>query len=132
MASRINPSSFDKALGEFKEGLGRREIEEFRTTTLKELKISIGKLQAQQHAQGQQQDLNRLQPFIEAIEQYGKMVGIFYSNDDIVTFVWVSDSLVFSITLQHKSSLRYRDLSSSCCRYNVPIPRTVLITDNYE
>ncbi|KAI1147252.1 putative zinc finger protein [Nemania diffusa] len=88
MASRINPSSFDKALGEFKEGLGRREIEEFRTTTLKELKISIGKLQAQQHAQGQQQDLNRLQPFIEAIEQYGKMVGIFYSNDDIVTFVW--------------------------------------------
>ncbi|KAJ2989302.1 hypothetical protein NUW58_g3537 [Xylaria curta] len=88
MASRIDRSFFDKTLRDFKEGLRRREIEDFKTTTLKELKTSIAELQAKQHAQRRIQDLNRLQPFIEAIEQYGEVVGIFYNNNDIVAFVW--------------------------------------------
>ncbi|TGJ88444.1 hypothetical protein E0Z10_g384 [Xylaria hypoxylon] len=88
MAGHIDQSLFDKALGEFKEGLGRREIEGFRATTLKDLKTSIGKLQAKQHAQRRLQDLTRLQPFLGAIEQYEQLVDLFYSNNDIVAFVW--------------------------------------------
>ncbi|KAI8630498.1 putative zinc finger protein [Xylariaceae sp. FL1651] len=88
MAGHTNQLLFDKALGEFKEGLRRREIEDFKTTTLKELNTTIRQLQAKQHAQRRLQDLNRLQPFLKAIEQYGELVDRFYSNNEIVAFVW--------------------------------------------
>ncbi|KAI1113983.1 putative zinc finger protein [Nemania sp. NC0429] len=88
MAHYIDHSLFDNALGEFKRSLRRREIEDFRKTTLEDLKTSIGELQTRQHAQRRLQDLNRLQPFLTAIEQYGKVVGTLYGNEDIVAFIW--------------------------------------------
>lgn len=96
MAGQINHSSFDKALDQFKEGLGRREIEDFKTTTLKDLKINIGNLQAKQHAQRRLRDFSRLQLFLEAIEQYRDVVDKLYSNNDIIAFIWVS---VFEVML---------------------------------
>ncbi|KAI0192374.1 hypothetical protein EV127DRAFT_426763 [Xylaria flabelliformis] len=88
MDDHINQSLFDKALEEFKQSLGRREINDFKATTMKELKASIGKLQAKQHAQRRLKDLNRLEPFLEAIQQYEELVSKFYRNDDIVAFIW--------------------------------------------
>ncbi|KAK6082031.1 zinc finger protein [Seiridium cupressi] len=80
--------AFDNAIKEFKEGLGRRDLEDFRTTIFEHLKANIANLQVRQHSQRRLQDLSRLQPFLEAVDQYSKVVVSFYLNDDTVAFVW--------------------------------------------
>lgn len=91
MASNPHQRTFEGVLEEFKKGLKRRELESFKITTFKELERSIGHLQAKQHSQRQLQNLNRLKPFLEAIEQYGKVIEVFYNSNEIVAFVWVSN-----------------------------------------
>ncbi|GAW19057.1 hypothetical protein ANO14919_085410 [Xylariales sp. No.14919] len=88
MTGSVEQSLFGEALGEFKQGLGRRVVEDFKATTLDELKASIGKLQTIQHRQRRLQDLTRLQRFIDAIEQYGKLVDELYGRNDLVAFIW--------------------------------------------
>lgn len=92
MATSIHQASFERAIENFKKGLGRREMDDFRKTTFTELKETIATLQARQHFQRRLQDFNRLHSFLETIEQYGKVVTeLFYRSDDIVAFVWVGD-----------------------------------------
>lgn len=88
------PSPFEEAIGRFTEGLRRRDVEDIRVTTLKHLKASIANLQARQHSQRRLQNLNRLEPFLEAIEQYGKVVSSLYGDINIVAFVWVGYSII--------------------------------------
>lgn len=84
-----HPSPFEEAIGRFTEGLRKRDAEDFRATTLNHLRTSIANLQAKQHSQRRLQNLTRLEPFIEAIEQYGTVVSDFCDNTNIVAFVWV-------------------------------------------
>lgn len=90
MASNPHAPAFERVLEEFKKGLKKRDQENFKITTFKELRKSIGDLQTKQHSQRRLQNLNRLKPFLEAIEQYGKVVEVFCNSNDIVAFVWVS------------------------------------------
>ncbi|KAI0146814.1 hypothetical protein BJ166DRAFT_470922 [Pestalotiopsis sp. NC0098] len=89
-------SPFEAAIRRFTDGLRlrRRVAEDFRTTTLDHLKAIIVNLQDRQHPQRRLQNLNRLLPFLEAVEQYGKVVSTFYGDTNIVAFVWVSDPIV--------------------------------------
>ncbi|KAI0157994.1 putative zinc finger protein [Hypoxylon sp. FL1284] len=120
MADNYCLSPFEKAIGEFKEGLSRRDIEDFRTTTLDQLRTAIVTLQTRLHTQRRLQDLNRLQPFLEAIEQYGKLVSTFYRNNDTVALIWTTsvDDVAFCELLNAYECigealpllLQYRDL----------------------
>lgn len=80
--------SFEKSIVEFKEGLRKRDVEDFRATELEHLRTRIATLQTRQHAQRRLQDFNQLHPFLEVIEQYGKVVASFYPNKEIVAFIW--------------------------------------------
>jgi hypothetical protein len=91
MASNLQQLKFESLLKEFKRTLKRKERENFRTTTFKELEKTIGDIQARQHSQRRLQNLNRLKPFLEAVRQYEKVIKVFYDNDDILAFIWVSD-----------------------------------------
>lgn len=83
-------SDFETVLREFKQGIERnRDKESFKTTTLEVLRDSIVKIQAQQHAGRQLQDLNRLAPFLEAAKQYGEVVHLFCKSSEIMPFIWV-------------------------------------------
>lgn len=97
MDDNCHQSPFEKSIGEFKEGLRRRDVEDFRATTLEDLRTRIATVQSRLHAQRRLQDLNRLQPFLDAIEQYGKVVSTFFRSTDIVAFIWVSVQFVCSI-----------------------------------
>lgn len=88
MASNRDQPSFEKSLVEFKEGLRRRDVEDFRATELEHLRTRIATLQSRMHAQRRLQDFNQLQPFLEAIEQYGNVISSFYPNKEIVAFIW--------------------------------------------
>lgn len=73
-------------------------MDDFRKTTFNELKETIATLQARQHFERRLQDFNRLHLFLEAIEQYGKVVTeLFYRSDDVVAFIWVGDRYCIEI-----------------------------------
>lgn len=90
MASNSHVTSFERALNEFKKDLKKRDQDNFKSTTFDGLQQCIGDLQKKQHSSRRLQSLNRLKPFIEAIEQYGKVVTVFANTNEIVAFVWVS------------------------------------------
>jgi hypothetical protein len=90
MASNPHAPAFERELEEFKKGLKKRDQENFKMATFKELEKSIGDLQTKQLSQRRLQNLNRLKPFLDAIEQYGKVVQVFCNSNEIVAFVWVS------------------------------------------
>ncbi|WKT53623.1 P-loop containing nucleoside triphosphate hydrolase [Fusarium oxysporum f. sp. vasinfectum] len=79
---------FQSALEEFKKDLNKRDQENFHATTREALRMSIAILQAQQHAQRRLQNLNRLLPFLTAIEQYGEVVQGFCDSNEIMAFIW--------------------------------------------
>jgi hypothetical protein len=89
MASNSQATPFERALDEFKKDLKKRDQDNFKNTTLDGLKQCIGDLQKKQHSTRRLQNLNRLKPFIEAIEQYGRVITIFANSNDLVAFVWV-------------------------------------------
>ncbi|KAF5984602.1 Pfs domain-containing protein [Fusarium coicis] len=79
----------DTVLEQFKQTLqGKKDLENFKATTLDTLKDSISEIQAKQHARRQLQNLNRLAPFLEATKQYGDLAHLFYEGDEIMPFIW--------------------------------------------
>lgn len=110
MASFSHQSAFERALEGFKEGLKRREIDDFKSTTLSELRSGIITLQATQHSQRQLRNLNRLQPFLEATEEYAEVIREFCDGDDIIAFLWVRSPQLKSF---NTSLYFHRDPSSS-------------------
>lgn len=87
MASQA--SVFERALKDFKKGLKKKDEHNFKFTTIDDLRSSILKLQNDQNSKRRLQNLNRLAPFLEAIEQYGKVVEVFCNSNEFVAFIWV-------------------------------------------
>ncbi|OTB01430.1 hypothetical protein M426DRAFT_266146 [Hypoxylon sp. CI-4A] len=85
--------SLKKTLEDFKQGLRSHEIEDFKTTTLDDLKKSIRDLQAKHPRLQRLRDLTRLQQFYEAITQYGEIVKHIYDNHEIIAFIWKTFSV---------------------------------------
>jgi hypothetical protein len=88
----VHPPGFQSLLEEFKKNLKKRDQENFNATTYETLRASIASLQAPQHAQRRLKNLNRLMPFLRAVEQYGNVVRGFCDTNEILAFIWVSNS----------------------------------------
>lgn len=89
MSNNAPIAPFERAVAQFKMGLKKRDQENFKKTTLNDLKQCIGDLQQKQHASRRLKGLTRIQPFIEAMEQFGKVIAVFANTNEIVAFVWV-------------------------------------------
>ena len=85
----VTQSHFESILEDFKSGLKKRDQENFRLTTLEDLEQTIADIQAEQHGERRLQNLNRLKPFLECLNQYGNVVDIFCNSSQFLPFVWV-------------------------------------------
>lgn len=85
----LDAAPFERALAQFKMGLKKRDQEAFKKTTLADLKQCIGELQDKQHSSRRLQNLHRIQPFLEAMDQFGKVIAVFANTNDFVAFIWV-------------------------------------------
>ena len=66
-----------------------KEIQDFKLTTLDELRGVIQDIQKRGVQNGHLQCLTRMKPFISAMQDYGKIVEVFLNTSDILCFVWV-------------------------------------------
>ena len=84
------PSIFNQSLARFKTSLTPAEVDDFQFTSLEDVEKAIADLQRKQAATKTLRNLNRLKPFLDAIEQYGKVIEIFVNASIMVAFIWVS------------------------------------------
>ena len=92
MASTPPPSTqatpFIRASQAFQSELSSEDRDDFAYTTLEDLQQAIQEIQSKQGRKSQ--NLARMKPFLEGIQQYGQIVEVFLNVSNLIAFVWVS------------------------------------------
>jgi len=81
---------FHKVLEQFKASISDNDREEFQFVTLDDLQAVIASIQEKQASEKKMRNLARLEKFLEAMDEYGKVIEIFLNNSQFIAFVWVS------------------------------------------
>ncbi|KAI1128502.1 hypothetical protein F5Y10DRAFT_292051 [Nemania abortiva] len=81
-------NGFQRALDAFVSRLKPSEKSLFKVTTLDELKVTILTIQADQRARKKMMHLNRILPFLETMDQLGKVIEVFLNTTNFLAFVW--------------------------------------------
>lgn len=90
MASPAKPSSsFQRSLARFRDTLSPEQRQEFKICTLEDVHVAIESIQRVHGRQRRLRNMNRVKGFLEAMEQYGKVIEVFLNSTEILGFVWV-------------------------------------------
>ncbi|KAJ5090487.1 hypothetical protein N7532_009171 [Penicillium argentinense] len=104
MSTPNSSSAFEKALETFKGSLSKRDQNTFKAATFQDLQSSIDDLQRTQHGKRQTRWLKRLGPFLEAMDQWGKVVEVFCNSNEIVAFVWGPVKFLLQVASNHQKA----------------------------
>ena len=86
MASLEN--SLRVVLSSFTKRLTPKELDDFQSTTLKDVRLEIDRIQAEQASRKEMMNMPRIQSFLEAMEQFGKVIEVFLNSSQFVAFIW--------------------------------------------
>ncbi|RYP79052.1 hypothetical protein DL771_000030 [Monosporascus sp. 5C6A] len=100
----LNPDSFERALNTFKQSLSPSLARQFSDCKLEDVKDVIRGIQQKQGKEGRLRDMRRLGAFIEAIEQFGKVVEVFVNANEFVCFIWGPIKFLLGIARTHLDS----------------------------
>jgi hypothetical protein len=110
--------AFRKALHEFRSDLPQDDRDEFKCTTLEDLQRSILDIQAKHVSGRKSKNMTRLKPFLEAMEQYGKVIEVFLNTSEFIAFVWVyADVSVMTESQLTSSYVGPNEISLAGVRY---------------
>ncbi|KAG4441876.1 hypothetical protein IFR05_002617 [Cadophora sp. M221] len=84
----LNINTFDDVLQDFKKGLNQKQIQNFEFVTLNDVRETALRIQSEQDQTKSLMNMTRLEGFLEAMEQFGKVIGIFVNASTFVAFVW--------------------------------------------
>jgi hypothetical protein len=84
----VPSNGFERALKAFESRLKPSERAQFRTASLDDLKITLLSIQAEQRARKQMMHMGRIRSFLEAMEQFGKVIEVFLNVNNFLAFVW--------------------------------------------
>ncbi|KAH6873889.1 hypothetical protein B0T10DRAFT_233779 [Thelonectria olida] len=88
----LNPDSFDRALRTFKKSLSPTLAKKFSICTLGDLKDTVRDIQQKEGTaqDGRLRNMVRLRAFVEAMEEFAKVVEIFLNANEFVCFIWIA------------------------------------------
>lgn len=91
MATPDVEKEFQDVLRAFKKqaNLTSEEEDEFRFTTIQDLQSAILRIRGEQWTDRRLRALNRLDPILKTLQQYGQVVEVFVNAADMVAFIWV-------------------------------------------
>ncbi|KAI0456380.1 WD40 repeat-like protein [Xylaria acuta] len=96
--------SFQKALDRFKKALPPNLVDEFSVCTLRDVRDICRDIQDMHGREGKLRHMRRLAAFVEAMEQFGKVVEVFANVNEIVCFIWGPIKFLLGITKTHMDS----------------------------
>jgi hypothetical protein len=80
---------FSLYLQSFVETLTDEQKNEFKFSTLEDFQAAIVAIQTRQSSVRKMRNLARLRCFLEAMDQYGKVIEVFVNASELVCFIWV-------------------------------------------
>lgn len=81
-------ADFQRVLTKFSSRLTKEEVDKFKFTDLKDVQQTIVDIQEQQARRKGMRNLTRVLAFVEAMDQFGKVVEVFVNTSTILAFVW--------------------------------------------
>lgn len=88
--STASPStSFQRAVDKFTKGLTVKQRQEFAGCSLNDVRQTVVTVQEKRGNQKNMRNMARLQAFLEAMEQYGKVVEAFLNCTPFLGYIWV-------------------------------------------
>ncbi|KAI9869334.1 MAG: hypothetical protein M1813_000123 [Trichoglossum hirsutum] len=88
MASATNGNAFYRALDRFQASLTPSEKADFQVSSLDDVYDTITAIQDEQLPRKTMRNLNRMKPFLEGLDQLGKVLEVFLNTSTFVAFVW--------------------------------------------
>jgi len=89
-------SEFTRTLRDFEKNLTDEQRDDFKFSTLDDLRATISTIQSKQGSERNMRNFTRMRAFLEAIEQYGKVIEVFANSSIFVAFIWVSPTPIYS------------------------------------
>jgi len=91
----IQASVFQQALDEFSKTLAPEDQSQIQFTTLEDVQKCVLDIQDMHNKNGRvARNMTRLKPFLDAMEEYGKVIEVFLNASSILCFVWVRFGLI--------------------------------------
>ena len=91
---------FEEALSDFKKGLSKKELAQFQYADFKDVEDTIKDIEHDQGAKKRMQNIARIKPFLDAMNQYGKIIEVFLNNSSIIAYIWVSLQSASYVSIQ--------------------------------
>jgi hypothetical protein len=88
-------SEFTRTLREFEKNLTNEQRNDFKFSTLDDLRAAISIIQSKQASERKMRNFTRMRAFLEAIEQYGKVIEVFGNSSVFVAFIWVRLATIY-------------------------------------
>lgn len=79
---------FEAVLSEFKARLTKKELEDFGFASLEGVQSEIARIQKEQEMLKNMMDTSRLKLFLDAMNQFGKVIEVFLDASKFVPFIW--------------------------------------------
>lgn len=94
------PNGFQRALKGFESRLKPSEKAQFKATTLDDLKVTILAIQSEQRYRKKMMHMGRIISFLEAMEQFGKVIEVFLNVAEMLAFIWGPVKLLLLVYLR--------------------------------
>jgi hypothetical protein len=82
-------TSFQRAVDKFNKNLTVKQRNEFSLCSLEDVRQTVVTIQEKQGSQKKMRNMARIQAFLEAMEQYGKVVEVFLNFTPFLGYIWV-------------------------------------------
>ncbi len=84
----VSYDSFRSILSGFKKRLTAKEQDDFQFATLEDVRLEMARIQREQASRKEMMNMPRIQSFLEAMEQFGKVIEVFLNTSEFVAFIW--------------------------------------------
>jgi len=91
------PTGFQRILAKFSTRLTPEEAQSFQFTTLNDVHQAIINIQEEQMHRRGMRNLTRVLRFVEAMEQFGKVVEVFLNASSLLSFIWGPIKLLLQV-----------------------------------
>ena len=85
-------SSFQRAVDKFEKNLTPKQKLEFPTCTLESVRQDVITIQERRGNQKTMRNMARIQKFLEAMDQYGRVVDALLNSTPFLGYIWVGSS----------------------------------------
>jgi hypothetical protein len=96
----ISEDSFQKAFTSFSSRLTKKELEDFKFSSINDVRVAVMAIQEEQGRRKKMMNLTRIQKFLEAMDQYGKVIEVFLNASSMLCFIWGPMKFCLQVRIQ--------------------------------